>query len=403
MFLSASRPATRPSAAQGDCRIHGQIQASAPVQRLLNGLRNDVHLRLSREIGAQAFADLAGAPALLQVFTHELLQLRVGCDLPYPLAAPSTLGTALSRARTVVARGFVNVPADFSAYSRRTAPKFHGDSANAPPGTQEVCDRDPFRLGEKPGGDYDRPLMRDGSNLFDVSRLQNNRVAVPPASAGTTADSDDSAGLRVAHSLFHQLIIVSPCSVLWRSAPGLSWSFHLCQLQLLKAQVLQRPLDAKPAKWLSFRPSLTSDRPPGHGEAGSCFRYSPAGTDDRVHELVPQPACGPGPRGTSGVDSKKERRSHPDSSQYQRYLDQTRPPARPVTEPLKAPRYSAGGDNPASGAPGGRSVSNAVTPASGHAHGDDTVVGQVEEDGGSITCHPGSLVQGSWSCSRLNA
>jgi hypothetical protein len=44
---------------------------------------------------------------------------------------------------------------------------------------------------------------------------------MPPSSAGTTADSDDSARFGMAHSLFHQLIIVSPCSVLWR-APATS-------------------------------------------------------------------------------------------------------------------------------------------------------------------------------------
>jgi hypothetical protein len=80
---------------------------------------------------------------------------------------------------------------------------------------------------------------------------------VPPTSARTTADPHDSARFRIAHSLFHQLIIVSSCSVLWRGAPGLSWSFHLSQLQLLNSQVLQRPLDAKPTKWLTFRPALT--------------------------------------------------------------------------------------------------------------------------------------------------
>lgn len=93
--------------------------------------------------------------------------------------------------------------------------------------------------------------MRDRSNPFYVSELQNNRVAVAPSSARTTADSHDLACFGIAHSLFHQLIIVSPCSVLSRGAPGLPWSFHLSQLQLLKAQVLQRPLDAKRSQWVS--------------------------------------------------------------------------------------------------------------------------------------------------------
>jgi hypothetical protein len=39
VLLPAARPATGPSAAEGDSRVHGQIQASAPVQGLINGLR----------------------------------------------------------------------------------------------------------------------------------------------------------------------------------------------------------------------------------------------------------------------------------------------------------------------------------------------------------------------------
>jgi len=204
------------------------------------------------------------------MFAHELPQLRVFSDPPGPLPAPSALGTALSRPRTVVARGFVNVPADLPAHRRRTTPELPGDGTDAAPGMQEVRDRDPFRLGEKPSGDHDRPLMRDGSVLLYVSGLQNNRVAVPPASARTTADPHDPARFGIAHSLFHQLIIVSPRSVLWRGAPGLSWSFHLTQLQLLKAQVLQRRLDAKPSQWLTFRPSPTEQLL----NAGTIFGYS---------------------------------------------------------------------------------------------------------------------------------
>ena len=63
-----------------------------------------------------------------------------------------------------------------------------------------------------------------------------------PSGARTTADSHDPAGFGIAHALFHQLIIMSTCSVLGRRSPGLPPPFHLCQLQLLKAQVLQRPL-----------------------------------------------------------------------------------------------------------------------------------------------------------------
>jgi hypothetical protein len=40
--------------------------------------------------------------------------------------------------------------------------------------------------------------MRDGSVLLDVSGLQNNRVAMPPASARPTADSYDPARFGIA-------------------------------------------------------------------------------------------------------------------------------------------------------------------------------------------------------------
>ncbi|MCY1228028.1 hypothetical protein D9M72_403210 [compost metagenome] len=182
MLLSAARPATGPSAAQRDGRVHGQIQASTPIEGLIDSLGHDVHLGLCREISAETVAYLAGAPALLQMFAHELPQLRVFGDLPDPLAAPPALGIALSRPWTVVTGGFVDVPADLSAHSRRTTPELPGNGADAAPRLQEVRDRDPFRFGEKPGGDHDRPLMRDGSVLLDVSGLQNNRVSVPPAS-----------------------------------------------------------------------------------------------------------------------------------------------------------------------------------------------------------------------------
>ena len=78
------------------------------------------------------------------MFAHELPQLRVFGDLPVPLPAPSALGTALSGPRAVVARGFVNVPADLSAHRRRTTPELPGDGTDAAPGMQEVRDRDPF-------------------------------------------------------------------------------------------------------------------------------------------------------------------------------------------------------------------------------------------------------------------
>ena len=127
------------------------------------------------------------------MLAHKFPQLPVAGDLPGPLTAQSALGTALGCPRTVVARGFMQVPADLPAHGRRTTPELQGNGSDAAPGMQEVRDRDAFGLGEKAGGDHGRPLMGDGSVLLDVSGLQNDRVAVPPSSAGTTADSYDPA------------------------------------------------------------------------------------------------------------------------------------------------------------------------------------------------------------------
>jgi hypothetical protein len=82
-------------------------------------------------------------------------------------------------------------------------------------------------------------------------------MAVPPSSAGTSTDSHDPAGFRIAHSLLHQLIIVSTGSVLRRGVRDFLGLFISANCNSSFAQVLQRPLDAKPTKWLTFRPSLT--------------------------------------------------------------------------------------------------------------------------------------------------
>ena len=113
-------------------------------------------------------------------------------------------------------------------------------------------------------------------------------------------------------------------------------------------------------------------------------------------------------RGTWAVDSKNESRSHAGSSQYQRYLDQstsTAPATGMSRSPLEAaflpPRRD---DTAARAARWLVGFDDDLAPAIGeHGGGDDAVVGQVEEDGGSVGCDPGRLVQGSWSCSRLNA
>lgn len=120
----------------------------------------------------------------------------------------------------------MNVAADLPAYGGRTALQLQGIGTDAAPGIQEVSDRELFRLDEKPVGDYCQPLPRNRNELLDVAGLQNNHVAMPPSAAGATTDADP-AGLRTVHSLFHQLIIASPCSIFGKDAPQLSWSLYL--------------------------------------------------------------------------------------------------------------------------------------------------------------------------------
>lgn len=90
------------------------------------------------------------------------------------------------------ARGFVNVPAERSAYGARTASEFHCDSVNGSAGHSGGPHRDSFGLGVESRRNRSWSWAGDRSDLLDVERLENNCVTVPPSNAGTTADSDDS-------------------------------------------------------------------------------------------------------------------------------------------------------------------------------------------------------------------
>jgi hypothetical protein len=102
------------------------------------------------------------------------------------------------------------------------------------------------------------------------------------------------------------------------------------------------------------------DHPPGHSEARGGLRHGPAGADDSIHELVRSRLVERARRGTCGVDSKNDSRSHAGSSQYQRYLDQSTStgPATGISR-SRCTRRSFRRDamTPQLGQPGGWSVS----------------------------------------------
>lgn len=84
-----------------------------------------------------------------------------------------------------------------------------------------------------------------------------------------------------------------------------------------------------------------------------------------------------------------------DSSQYQRYLDQSTSTARDrnIAELLKAAFLPPQGNDAATRAAQGLvGFDDDLPPASSDGGGDDAVVGQVEKDGGSVGCDPGRLV-----------
>jgi uncharacterized protein YodC (DUF2158 family) len=105
------------------------------------------------------------------------------------------------------------------------------------------------------------------------------------------------------------------------------------------------------------------DHPPRHRETGSGLRDGPAGADDRVRELVPEPGRGAGTGRHLGVDSKNESLSHAGSSQYQRYLDQstsTGPATGMSRIRWKRRSFRRVATTPQLGQPGGWSVSTMI-------------------------------------------
>lgn len=137
------------------------------------------------------------------------------------------------------------VPADLPAHGRWIARQLHGNGSDAATGLQEVRDRDPFGLREKPGGDHGRLLTGDGSVPLDVSGFLNHRAAVWSLYAGITTDPHDPARFGIAHSLFHQLMIGAHAAFFGK-APRVICGLHFAQLQLLNSSV-PRPMDAKPS------------------------------------------------------------------------------------------------------------------------------------------------------------
>jgi hypothetical protein len=75
-----------------------------------------------------------------------------------------------------------------------------------------------------------------------------------------------------------------------------------------------------------------------------------------------------------------------------------------ITESLNAAFLPAGRDDPAARAARKLVAFDDHLPLAGNSSGEnDSVVGQDKENGGSVSCDPGRLDRGSWSCSRLNA
>lgn len=169
---------------------------------------------------------------MFQMFPHELPQLRVAGDLPSSLTAPSALGIALGRPRSVAARGFMNVSADFPAHGRRTPPQLQGNRTDAAPGMQQVRDCDPFRLGEKPGGDHRWPLPRNRSVLFTSPDFKTTvwpcRHRVPELRLIPRSGRPQNCPFPVS-SADHS----EPVQRSSEGRPGTFSVFHLCQLQLL--------------------------------------------------------------------------------------------------------------------------------------------------------------------------
>ena len=144
-----------------------------------------------------------------------------------------------------------------------------------------------------------------------------------------------------------------------------------------------------------------------HEQRRGGLGHVPPGTDDRVHDLVPELSGGPGTaRDLRGGFKERE----PWAGPFLAMPAWTR--AHPRRRPQGCSRihwkrrsFRGAATTQQLGWPGGCSVFNddlasAVLRRGG---GHDAVVGQVEEAGGSVERHNRRLSQDSWSCSGLNA
>lgn len=87
-----------------------------------------------------------------------------------------------------------------------------------------------------------------------------------------------------------------------------------------------------------------------------------------------------------------------------RHFSRAPPSAKEMSLSRWKRRSFRGGDDPAVRSPRWLiGFNDDLSAAGSYGGGNDVVVGQVEENGGSVGCDPGGLDQGSWSCSRLNA
>jgi hypothetical protein len=138
------------------------------------------------------------------------------------------------------------------------------------------------------------------------------------------------------------------------------------------------------------------NHPTGHCEAHGPLRDCPAESDDDVDELVPKPARGPGPaRDLQGGLEERQ----PVALRFFAVAAVLgpehvhRPGDRNVAEPWEAARLPPGSDDTAARTARQLvSLDDNLPPAGSDGGGNDSIVGQIEEDGGSVGCVPGRLV-----------